>query len=117
MGFFFLWNTLRRRFFMNIIRLLKQNKTLCVAFPEEEKAEFSKKLFALGFFVTENFSSPAIIHRDKTVSAVNGFASGILFSQPAEKLKKYGILKLSFSEISSKNLRSGWYESRKSFLD
>ena len=102
---------------MNITRLLKQHKTLCVAFSEEEKAEFSKKLFALGFFVPENFSSPAIIHRDKTVSTVSGFASGILFSQPAEKLKKYGILKLSFSEISPENLRSGWYESRKSFLD
>ena len=102
---------------MNITRLLKQHKTLCVNFSEEEKADFSKKLFALGFFVPENFSSPAIIHRDKKVSAVTGFASGILFPQPAEKLKKYGILKLSFSKISPENLKSGWYESRKSFLD
>lgn len=102
---------------MNITRLLKQHKTLCIAFSEEEKAEFSKKLFALGFFVPKNFSSPAIIHRDKTVSTVTDFASGILFSHPAEKLKKYGILKLGFSKISPENLRSGWYESRKSFLD
>ena len=102
---------------MNITRLLKQHKTLCVAFSEEEKAEFSKKLFALGFFVPENFSSPAIIHRDKTVSALTGFASGILFSQPAEKLKKYCVLKIDYSELSPENLKSGWYESRKSFLD
>ncbi len=97
---------------MNITRLLKQNKTLCVAFSKEEKAEFSKKLFALGFFVPENFSSPAIIHRDKTVSTVSGFASGILFFQPAEKLKKYGILKLSYSELSPKDSISVWNKSR-----
>lgn len=40
---------------MNITRLLKQNKTLCVAFSEEEKAEFSKKLFALGFLFRKIF--------------------------------------------------------------
>lgn len=72
---------------MNITRLLKQNKTLCVAFSKEEKAEFLKKLFALGFFVPENFSSPAIIHRDKTVSAVTGFASGIFFPNRRKSLK------------------------------
>lgn len=93
----------------------EQNPLRC--FFRRGKGRIFKKLFALGFFVPENFSSPAIIHRDKTVSAVTGFASGILFSQPAEKLKKYEILKLSFSEISPENLKSGWYESRKSFLD
>ncbi len=97
---------------MNITRFLKQHKTLCVAFSEKEKAEFSKKLFALGFFVPENSSSPAIIHRDKTVSVLTGFVSGILFSQPAEKLKKYGILKLSYSELSPKDSISVWNKSR-----
>ena len=97
---------------MNITRLLKQHKTLCVAFSEDEKAEFSKNLFALGFFIPENFSSPAIIHRDKTVSVLSGFASGILFSQPTEKLKKYEILKLSYSELSPNDSISVWNKSR-----
>ncbi|MBP1568935.1 MAG: hypothetical protein J6A12_00915 [Oscillospiraceae bacterium] len=81
------------------------------------KGGIFKKTFCPRLFVPENFSSPAIIHRDKTVSVLTGFASGILFSQPAENLKKYGVLKIDYSELSPENLRSGWYESRKSFLD
>ena len=40
---------------MNITRLLKQNKTLCVAFSEEEKAEFSKKTFCPRLFCSGKF--------------------------------------------------------------
>ena len=102
---------------MNITRLLKQHKILCIYYSNEEKAELCERLTSLGFIIPENLSSPVIIHRDKKLSSITGFASGILFSQPAEKLKKYGILKLSYSELSPENLRSGWYEPRKNFLD
>ncbi len=111
MGFFFLWNTLKRRNFMNLERLLKSNEKICLYFSVEEKTELLKILRNLGPEVPENLTSPVIISREK-ISVITGFASGVLFSQPAEKLKKHGILKLRFSELSPEGAKSGWYESR-----
>ncbi len=97
---------------MKINELLKRHETLCVSFSEEEKPEFSKMLVSLGFSVPENFCSPAIIHRDKRVSFITGFVSGIYFSQPSRKLKKHGVLKINYSKISPENSFSGWYSAR-----
>jgi len=97
---------------MKINELLKNYETLCVSFSEEEKPEFSKMLVSLGFYVPENFCSPAIIHRDKRVSFITGFVSGIYFSQPSWKLKKHGVLKIDFCDITPSEEKSGWYDSR-----
>ena len=97
---------------MKIEELLNRYETLCVSFSEEEKPEFSKRLRSLGFSVPENFRSPTIIHRDKSLSFITGFVSGMYFSQPAEKLKKSGVLKIDYSKLSPEDSKSKWYNSR-----
>ncbi len=96
---------------MNITRLLKTNKKICLNFTEKEKTELAERLRNLGYKVPENLTSPVIISREK-ISFITGFASGILFSRPAKALEKCGILKTNYSELSPENLKSGWYEIR-----
>ena len=97
---------------MKIEELLKRYETLCVSFSEEEKPEFAERLDSLGFSVPENFRSPAIIHRDKSLSFITGFVSGMYFSQPAWKLKMRRVLKTDFSKLPPEDTNSGWYSSR-----
>lgn len=97
---------------MKIEELLKRYETLCVSFSEEEKSEFAERLVSLGFSVPENFRSPAIIHRDKSLSFITGFVSGMYFSQPAWKLKIHRVLKTDYSKLSPEGINSGWYSSR-----
>lgn len=97
---------------MNIAQLLKNYEKICLSFDSEQEKELIKRLTVLGFKIPENFRSPVIIHRDRTLSFINGFVSGMYFSQPAYKLKRYGIIKTDYSKLSEEEIKSGWYKAR-----
>ncbi len=98
---------------MNITQLLKNYKIICLSFNDEEEDELRKRLVILGSRIPKNFHSPVIIHRDKSLSFITGFVSGTFFSQSVKKLKRAGIIKIEYSELSPEEINSGWYRARK----
>lgn len=102
---------------MNITQLLRNYESVCLEFNDEQKEKLKKRLIRLGFKVPENFRSPVIIHRNRTLSFITGFVSGMFFNQPNRKLKKAGIIKTDYTKLSPEEIRSEWYKVRKFSLD
>ena len=98
---------------MNITQLLKNYEKICLSFESENEVELKKRLMILGYRIPEDFRSPVIIHRNKTLSFITGFVSGMFFSQSEWKLQKAGIIKTEYSKLSPEEIKSGWYKVRK----
>ena len=70
--------------------------------------------------ITEVYSSLCLFTVTRGVlktPVIKAFIDYCEEEEKQEKLKKYGVLKIDYSELSPENLKSGWYKSRKSFLD
>ena len=102
---------------MNITQLLKNYEKICLSFESEDEVELKKRLMILGYRIPEDFRSPVIIHRNKTLSFITGFVSGMFFSQPEWKLRKSGIFKTDYKKLSPEEIKSGWYKVRKFSID
>ena len=98
---------------MNITQLLKNYEKICLSFESEDEMKLKKRLMILGYRIPKDFRSPVIIHRNKTLSFITGFVSGMFFNQPKEKLKEKGIIKVKYSELSPEDSFSAWYNARK----
>ncbi len=103
---------------MNIEELLKKFSVLCVCFEKNEEEKFKKRLADSGFSVRGEFSSPAIIHRNKTVTFINSTAAAMLFSRSSAEFEKQhiDIIKLNYRELSPENAKSRWNLSRSRFI-
>ena len=82
---------------MNITQLLKNYEKICLGFESEDEVELKK--------------------RNKTLSFITGFVSGMFFSQSEWKLRKSGIFKTYYKKLSPEEIKSGWYKVRKFSID
>ena len=97
---------------MNITQLLKNYEKICLSFNKQDEDKLKKRLMILGFRIPKDFRSPVIIHRNKSLSFITGFVSGMFFSQSVNKLKRAGIIKIDYSKLSPEEIKSGWYKVR-----
>ena len=102
---------------MNITQLLKNYEKICLSFESQDEEELKKRLMILGYRIPKDFRSPVIIHRNKTLSFITGFVSGMFFSQSEWKLRKSGIFKTNYKKLSPEENKSGWYKVRKFSID
>lgn len=90
---------------MNIKQLLKRYETLYVSFEPNEEEKLKRMLRSLGFEIPEKFSSPAKVHRDRTVSFISGFNEGMLYSSNWQFKKLCPkCLKIKYCKLSNENI-------------
>ena len=98
---------------MNINQLLKSYETLYVSFEPNQEEDFKRRLKSLGFEVPEKLrSSPAKIHRNRTVSFITGFNEGMLYSNIKFEILCPNCRRIKYEKLSPENIESSWYKNR-----
>ena len=100
---------------MTISQLLKNYETIYVSFEPNQEEDFKRRLKSLGFEVPEKLrSSPAKIHRNRTVSFISGFNEGMLYSTKLQfEILCPNCRRIKYEQLSPENLESAWYKIRK----
>ena len=99
---------------MNITQLLKSYETLYVSFEPNQEEDLKKRLKSLGFEVPEKLrSSPAKIHRDRTVSFITGFNEGMLYSTKIQfEILCQNCCRIKYEKLSPEKIESFCYKKR-----